>query len=72
MRITAIIWADITLWSPEIPAAAIRLIRAAVQLDPHSARYWFDLASAYQVLGDVSNQTEALEHAIKPIPPLQT
>src|SRR5271154_5773496 len=44
------------------PVAAIAPYRAAVQLDPHTARYWFDLASAYQVLGDVSNQTWALEH----------
>src|SRR5258708_1963213 len=46
------------------PGAAIAPYRDAVQLNPHSARYWFDLASAYQVLGDVSNQTLALEHAI--------
>ena len=46
------------------PSAAIEPYRAAVQLNPHSARYWFDLASAYQVLGDVSNQTWALERAI--------
>src|ERR1700688_791481 len=46
------------------PSAAIEPYRAAVQLNPHSARYWFDLASAYQVLGDVANQTQALEHAI--------
>src|SRR5579864_3323290 len=39
------------------PAAAIEPYRAAVQLNPHSARYWFDLASAYQVLGDVPRQT---------------
>lgn len=50
------------------PAAAIEPYRAAVQLDPHSARYWFDLASAYQVLGDVSNQTLALEQAIEADP----
>jgi tetratricopeptide (TPR) repeat protein len=50
------------------PGAAIEPYRAAVQLDPHSARYWFDLASAYQVLGDVSNQTTALEHAIQADP----
>jgi tetratricopeptide (TPR) repeat protein len=50
------------------PAAAIEPYRAAVQLDPHSARYWFDLASAYQVLGDVTNQTLALEHAIQADP----
>jgi tetratricopeptide (TPR) repeat protein len=46
------------------PAAAIQPYIAAVQLNPHSARYWFDLASAYQVLGDVSHQTQALEQAI--------
>ena len=50
------------------PAAAIEPYRAAVQLDPHSARYWFDLASAYQVLGDVSNQTLSLERAIEADP----
>ncbi len=50
------------------PASSIEPYRAAVQLDPHSARYWFDLASAYQVLGNVSAQTDALEHAIKADP----
>ena len=50
------------------PGAAIEPYRGAVQLDPHSARYWFDLASAYQVLGDVSNQTLALEQAIEADP----
>jgi hypothetical protein len=50
------------------PGAAIEPYRAAVQLNPHSARYWFDLASAYQVLGDVANQTWALEHAIEADP----
>jgi Flp pilus assembly protein TadD len=50
------------------PGAAVEPYRAAVQLDSHSARYWFDLASAYQVLGDVSNQTLALEHAIEADP----
>jgi tetratricopeptide (TPR) repeat protein len=47
------------------PASAVGQYRAAVQLNPHSARYWFDLASAYQVLGDINNQTSALEHAIQ-------
>lgn len=50
------------------PAAAIAPYRAAVQLDPHSARYWFDLASAYQVLADPADQTIALEHAIEADP----
>jgi len=46
------------------PSTAITQYRAAVQINPHSARYWFDLASAYQVLGDTARQTEALERAI--------
>jgi hypothetical protein len=50
------------------PAEAIAFYQSAVQLNPHAASYWFDLASSYQVLGDVSNQTLALEHAIKADP----
>jgi hypothetical protein len=50
------------------PGAAIAPYRAAVELNPHSARYWFDLASAYQVLGDTASQTWALEKAIKADP----
>jgi len=46
------------------PASAVGSYRAAVQLNPHSARFWFDLASAYQVMGDTTNQTAALERAI--------
>ena len=47
------------------PATAIGHYKTAVQLNPHSARYWFDLASAYQVLGDTPNQTASLERAIQ-------
>jgi tetratricopeptide (TPR) repeat protein len=47
------------------PASAVGQYKAAVQLNPHSARYWFDLASAYQVLGDTTSQTAALERAIQ-------
>jgi tetratricopeptide (TPR) repeat protein len=50
------------------PAAAIAPYRAAVELNPHSARYWFDLAGAHQVLGNTKGQTEALEHAIEADP----
>jgi tetratricopeptide (TPR) repeat protein len=46
------------------PAGAVGYYKAAVQLNPHSARYWFDLAGAYQVLGDTTNQAGALEKAI--------
>lgn len=47
------------------PASAVAEYKAAVQLNPHSARYWFDLASSYQILGDTASQTSALEHAIQ-------
>ncbi|MGA1986232.1 MAG: carbohydrate binding domain-containing protein [Candidatus Sulfotelmatobacter sp.] len=47
------------------PASAVGQYQAAVRLNPHSARFWFDLASAYQVLGDTSAQTAALERAIQ-------
>jgi tetratricopeptide (TPR) repeat protein len=47
------------------PVAAVHPYRDTVQLNPHSARYWFDLARAYQVIGDTANQTSALEHAIQ-------
>jgi tetratricopeptide (TPR) repeat protein len=47
------------------PSAATGYYHEAVQLNSHSARYWFDLASAYQVQGDTASQTAALEHAIE-------
>jgi tetratricopeptide (TPR) repeat protein len=50
------------------PALAVEHYKAAVQLNPHSADYWFDLTSAYQILGDTANQTAALEHAIRAEP----
>jgi tetratricopeptide (TPR) repeat protein len=46
------------------PSAAVGQFEAALKLNPHSARYWFDLASVYQVLGDITQQGVALEHAI--------
>ena len=47
------------------PASALPYYRVATTLNPHSARFWFDLASAYEVLGDTAGQTAALEHAIQ-------
>ena len=47
------------------PAAALSQYQAAITLNPHSARYWFDLASVSQVLGDTAEQATALEHAIQ-------
>ena len=47
------------------PVQAVAQYAVAVQLNPHSARLWFDLAGAHQVLGDVAKQTAALENAIQ-------
>jgi tetratricopeptide (TPR) repeat protein len=46
------------------PASAIASFRTAVQLNPHAARFWFDLSSAYEVLGNIPEQSKALEGAI--------
>ena len=46
------------------PTTAVRYYKAAVEINPHSADYWFDLAGSYQVLGDTADQTTALEQAI--------
>lgn len=46
------------------PNSAVAQYKTAVGLNPNSARYWFDLSSAYQVLGDTANQSSSLEQAI--------
>src|SRR6185369_17027688 len=46
------------------PEAAVESFRAAVGLNPHQARYWFDLAGAYQFLGDTDAQKAALEQGL--------
>jgi|HubBroStandDraft_6_1064221.scaffolds.fasta_scaffold02165_2 tetratricopeptide (TPR) repeat protein len=50
------------------PRTAVVHYSEAVRLNPHAARYWFDLASAYQVLGDRESQTASLERAIQADP----
>jgi tetratricopeptide (TPR) repeat protein len=50
----------LTQSQPEPVASAYR---AAVYLNPHRARYWFELASAYQLLSDTNAQADALEKA---------
>lgn len=45
------------------PDNAVAAYRDAVHLNPHQARYWLDLAGAYQMLGDTDAQRDALEHA---------
>ncbi|HLX85527.1 MAG TPA: hypothetical protein VKR59_16615 [Terriglobales bacterium] len=46
------------------PQPAIENLRAAVDLNPHDARYWFDLAGAYQVTGYIAGQRDALNRAL--------
>lgn len=50
------------------PQAAVGHFQAAVQLNPHQARYWFDLAGAHQIVGNPAAQGDALEHALKAEP----
>jgi tetratricopeptide (TPR) repeat protein len=47
---------------------AISNYRAAVHLNPYEARYWLDLAGAYQVAGRTSEQEESVEHAVEADP----
>jgi tetratricopeptide (TPR) repeat protein len=41
---------------------------AAIHLDHYEARYWLDLAGAYQVAGRTSEQGESVEHAVEADP----
>jgi len=50
------------------PRAALENYQAAVALNPHQARYWFDLASAQQVVGNSAAQRDALERALQAEP----
>ncbi|HXY77220.1 MAG TPA: hypothetical protein VEH47_00285 [Candidatus Acidoferrales bacterium] len=50
------------------PQSAIDNLRAAVELNPHDARYWFDLAAAYQVTGDIAVQRSSLDRALQAEP----
>ncbi len=50
------------------PKTALDNYQAATHLNPHQARYWFDLAAAYQVAGNPDGQREALEHALQAEP----
>jgi len=50
------------------PQSALENYQTAVWLNPHQARYWFDLAAAQQELGNPSAQRDALEHALQAEP----
>src|ERR1017187_3780304 len=47
---------------------AIANYRTAVHLNPYVARYWLDLAGAYQVAGDASEQEQSVEQAVEADP----
>ena len=47
---------------------AIANYRIAVQLNPYVARYWLDLAGAYQVAGQTQKQEESVERAFEADP----
>ena len=50
------------------PQSAIDSFRATVALNPHDAHYWFDLAAACQVSGDLAGQRAALDRALQAEP----
>lgn len=50
------------------PQSAIDNLRTAVALNPYDARYWLDLAGAYQVTGDINGQRTALDRALQAEP----
>jgi tetratricopeptide (TPR) repeat protein len=47
---------------------AISNYRTALHLNPYEARYWLDLAGAYQVAQRTSEQEESVEHAVEADP----
>jgi len=48
--------------------SAVPSYRAAVALNPHEARYWFDLAAAYDLMGYRGGERDAMEHAVEADP----
>jgi tetratricopeptide (TPR) repeat protein len=46
------------------PTQAIREYKRATELNPHDARFWLDLANAYQLLGDRDAQAQAIERGV--------
>jgi tetratricopeptide (TPR) repeat protein len=47
----------------DVPGS-VPLYEAATKLDPHSARYWLDLAGSYAVMGRSKEQGQALRAAV--------
>ena len=46
------------------PQSSLRLLRSAVRLNPHRARYWLDLAAADSTLDDSHGQRDSIDHAL--------
>jgi hypothetical protein len=47
---------------------AISDYRTAVHLNPYEARYWLDLAGAYQIAGQTDEQAQSVEQAVEADP----
>jgi Carbohydrate binding domain len=47
---------------------AISDYRTVVRLNPFEARYWLDLAGAYQIAGRIGEQEQSVEHAMEADP----
>jgi Tfp pilus assembly protein PilF len=47
---------------------AISNYRTAVSLNPYEARYWLDLAGAYQIAGRISDERASVERAVETDP----
>ena len=52
------------LLAGQSPQAALPWLEAATALNPHSAKYWLNLAIAHQSLGDTTSERPALERAL--------
>jgi len=52
------------LLAAQSPQGAISWLEAATKLNPHSAKYWLDLAIARQAVGDTDSERAALERAL--------
>jgi len=46
------------------PSAALDHYQAAARLNPHNGQYWLAVADAYQTMGDVPRQSDAIGHAV--------
>jgi len=52
----------------QAPEGASQAYRTAVDLDPHAARYWLELAATYQWLGKDDAEMDAVSHAVRAEP----